>query len=44
MGTRALEFSRAHSDADAGYGIVDVRAASARKAELGRNGELGCGG
>jgi hypothetical protein len=59
MGTRALEFSRAHPDADAGYamaaakleqlvaraneaaaaqrsGIVDVRAASARKAELRR--------
>ena len=59
MGMRALEFSRAHPDADAGYGvaaakleqlvarageaataqlngIVDVRAASARKAELRR--------
>ena len=59
MGTRALEFGRAHPDADAGYamaaakleqlvarageaaaaqrsGIVDVRAASARKAELRR--------
>ena len=59
MGMRALEFSRAHPDADAGYavaaakleqlvararegatvqleGIVDVHAASARKAELRR--------
>jgi hypothetical protein len=59
MGTRALEFSRAHPDADPGYaaaaakleqlvaraseaataqrsGIVDVRAASARKGELRR--------
>jgi hypothetical protein len=59
MGTRALEFSRAHPDTDAGYaaaaakleqlvarageaaaaqrsGIVDVRAASARKGELRR--------
>ena len=59
MGTRALEFSRAHPDADAGYGVaaakleqvvvraqeaaatqrsgvVDVRAASARKRELRR--------
>ena len=59
MGTRALEFSRAHPDADAGYavaaakleqlvarandaataqrsGIVDVRAASARKGQLRR--------
>ena len=59
MGTRALEFSRAHPDADPGYaaaaakleqlvaraaeaataqrsGIVDVRAASARKGDLRR--------
>jgi len=59
MGTRALEFSRAHPDADPGYaaaaakleqlmaraseatvaqrsGIVDARAASARKGELKR--------
>ena len=59
MGTRALEFSRAHPDTDAGYvaaaakleqlvaragaiaaaqrdGLVDVRAASARKEELRR--------